>query len=148
MIGNDEIRREIDRLSSEIEKLEKERARIDALINPAKRELDSWEQLYTMRTAGTPAPAKGVASPPAQGNIYAGFSDMADNYGIKSRTMRQYILGGVELGVTPKTIRDFMLSQNLPVSVNFVYKTLAKMKENDEIKSEGGVWRPITKVAA
>ena len=47
----EDIRSEIERLTVEIDKLEKERARIDELINPAKRERESWQFIYSRRVA-------------------------------------------------------------------------------------------------
>ena len=137
----EDIRSEIERLTVEIDKLEKERARIDELINPAKRERESWQFIYSRRVAESEQVTVMTASENA---LMALPTEPADGYGSKSRAMRQFIMSSMELGVTPKTIQDHMRSKELPVSANFVYKTLAKMVEDGEIENKGGVFRPKT----
>jgi hypothetical protein len=138
MLATSEIRSEIERLSKQIEEWEKERARIDELINPAKRERESWQFIYSRRAAD---PERATAKTQEEAALTS--TENVDQYGAKSRVMRQHILNSHELGVTPKSVQDYMRLQNLPVSANFVYKTLAKMREEGEIKSEGGVFRPV-----
>lgn len=145
MPTNPEILSEIDRLSTEIDRLEKERVKIDELLTPARRERESWQFIYSRRVTDSNAVTAQTQRESELLNTPSTRIDGVEEYGAKSRIMRQHILASYDTGVTPRTVLDFMRSQDLAVSSNFVYKTLSRMREAGEIENRGGVFKPVVK---
>ena len=141
MLTTDAIQSEIERLTQQIEEWEKKRAELDEVINPAKRERDSWQYIHARRTAENPVTTAKTQAEAAATST----AEPTQGYGARSRVMREHILASVELGVTPKSIQEYMRTCDLPVSANFVYKTLAKMRDDGEIENRGGVYRPVAR---
>lgn len=145
-ISVENIHKEIERLSGAIEKLEQERARIDEKIAPIRRMRDSYQSIYSIITADAPtAKSKAESDAATAPNSIPASAATDDGYGARSRVMRQHILSSAETGVTPKSVQEHMAKVGLPVSSNFVYKTLGKMKADGEIDNPGGVYRPVAK---
>jgi len=131
------IQREVEKFSEDITRLEDERTVIDEKINRTKRERDAWQTIYAIRLGESGADNTAIkqfvsVAPPVE----------LEEYGAKSRVMKEHILSSGEIGVTPKSVQEYMHERGLTVSPNFVYKTLNRLKADGEIESIGGVFKP------
>jgi hypothetical protein len=136
-----EIKKELDRLAAVVSDLESKRASIDELITPAKRERDAWEVIYSMRAKEddmSPLVDSLTLSP-----LTSTISLNSEGYGARTRVMRDHILSSADVGVTPKSVQEYMTAQNLPVSPNFVYKMLSSLRTEGKIEAKGGVFKPV-----
>jgi len=132
------IEGQIEKFSTQIAGFEAELALAEEKIARAKRERELWQSILALRRP-IHGPARPATVPPTVD---------AEEYGAKSRVMKAHILSSTDLGVTPKSVQEEMAKQGLPVSINFVYKTLKRLQADGEIESIGGVWRPVQQRAA
>ncbi len=124
MIPLDQIEKEIQRLNAEIETLEEERSRIENRILPMVQERDSWKKIYAVRNPeSSPVEKLTPVSPEIRGDV-----PLPTNlYGAKSQKIQQYLANGGD--ATSRGIQRYMESVQMPVSLPFAYKSLAKFKE-------------------
>ena len=139
-VSADVIEAQIVRFAEEITNLESQRTVIEEKIVRTKRERELWQSILALRVSNHGLPQQAF---PITNQV-----PLPDEYGGKGRTMRQHILESFETGVTPKSVQEHMQRIGLPVSANFVYKTLNKLRDEGKITSIGGVWRPVRNESA
>ena len=134
------LQAEIERFTNQLVTLEEESKMIEDKIRRTKQERELWQSILSIRQPGSIIPT----ITPVHAARLGGDNE---EYGAKSKVMKQHIMNSIIEGVTPKSVQEYMIKQDLPVSANFVYKTLNKMKADGEIVSTGGVWRPVQRTA-
>jgi hypothetical protein len=130
-----DIELQVQRLTRDIQQWEAKKMELEKQIEPARKELEAWELIMKFRGGAPVQHTQPAANTPSQME--------KDAYGSRGRLMREHILASKELGVTPRTVLEFMNKSNMPVSANYVYKTLAKMVVEGLLDFRGGIYRPV-----
>ncbi len=131
------MQEQIERAAEKLRDYQLQISELESLVSRTSQEQDLWKSLVALHTR-TLGP---IARPALKKEGPVPFD--VEEYGAKSRVMKQHIMSSFQDGVTPKSVQEYMQRQELAVSINFVYKTLNKLKADGEIDSTGGVWRPV-----